>query len=144
MKLYAPLFALLLTTPVLAQTATDAATDGDGKSQEAMDTNDLSTRTGSVFYSDDAMMTPRSAEESKTMWSSLSAEDQEALKAQCANMPTEGAQTAETSAPADATSEPALPESEGAEAAVEPAPASTDYVSDAVRMKAVCEAIAAY
>lgn len=140
MKLYAPIFALLMVTPAFAQTETTA----EGNAQEAVDTAALSARTGSVFYSDDAMTTLRTPEEAKAKWSELSAEDQEALRAQCANMPTDGAQTAENTAPAEGTSEPSLPESEGAEAAVEPQPVASDFVADAVRMKAVCEAIGTY
>jgi hypothetical protein len=74
MKLYAPLAIALLTAPflaapVLAQTATDGAP--------------LSSRIGPVFYSDDSMATLRTADEIKTGWDSLSADDQGNLRARC-------------------------------------------------------------
>lgn len=158
MKLYAPLFAILLAAPVYAQTE---APEGSGETM--VDTNELSARVGTTFYSDEGMMTLRSAEEVQTGWSSLSAEDQEALRAQCANLPTDGAQTEDTSMPADTTSEPALPETEGAETAEtsEPAtgsapalpetegaetaetsaPAPTNFIADVARLQPVCDMI---
>jgi hypothetical protein len=154
MKLYAPLFVALLAAPAFAQT-------------EAVDPAELSTRSGSVFYSDDGMMTLRTAEEVKTRWAELPAEDQDALRAQCANLPTEGANTVEDTAPADTTSEPAEQPTEGANAVEDTAPADTtsepaeqptegagtvedtapanvNFVSDPVRMKAVCDMIASF
>lgn len=161
MKLYAPLFAVLLATPALAQT------EADGNAGNAIDTEGLSSRAGAAFYSDDSMVTLRTAEEAKTGWSSLTAEDQQALRDQCANLPTEGAETAETTAPADTTSQPALPETEGAETAENTAPAdttsepspqptegaetpenstpmATNFVADPVRLRAVCDMIGGF
>ncbi len=161
MKLYAPLFAVLLAAPALAQT------EADGNAGNAIDTEGLSTRSGAAFYSDDGMVTLRTAEEAKVGWSSLTAEDQQALRDQCANMPTEGAQTAETTAPADTTSAPALPESEGAqtedtsapadttsepspqptegaETAENSTPMATNFVADPVRLRAVCDMISGF
>lgn len=161
MKLYAPILAVLLAAPVLAQT------EADGNAGNAIDAADLSARSGAVFYSDDGMVTLRTAEEAKTGWAKLSAEDQQALRDQCANLPTEGAGTAETSAPAEATSEPALPETEGAQTAENSAPAATtsepapqpteganspenstpmatNFVADPVRLRAVCDMIGGF
>lgn len=158
MKLYAPLLAVLLAGPALAQT------EADGNAGNAIDTEGLSTRTGAAFYSDEGMVTLRSGEEAKTSFAALSAEDQEALRVQCANLPTNGAMTAETSAPADTTSEPSEQPTEGAMTAETSAPAdttsdpseqptegamteeisapsATNFVADPVRLKAVCDMI---
>lgn len=154
MKLYAPLFAVLLAAPAFAQT-------------DAVDPAELSTRSGSVFYSDDGMMTLRPAEEAKTRWSELSAEDQEAIRAQCANMPTDGAMSEEVTQPADTASEPSEQPTEGAMEADVSEPADTtsepseqptegsmtaetsmapdsNYLADMTRLRPVCDMIASF
>jgi hypothetical protein len=70
MKLYAPLFVTLLAAPVFAQTT-------------AMDNSDLSSRVGTSFYSDDTMMTLRDTADIQTQWTTISAEDQAAIRARC-------------------------------------------------------------
>ncbi len=161
MKLYAPLFAVLLAAPALAQT------EADGNAGNAIDSEGLSSRSGAAFYSDDGMVTLRSAEEAKAGWSSLTPEDQQALRDQCANLPTEGAQTAEntapadttstpspqptegaqteeTTAPADTTSTPSPQPTEGAETAENSTPMATNFVADPVRLRAVCDRIGGF
>jgi hypothetical protein len=151
MKLYAPLFAVLLATPALAQT-------------EAVDPAELSTRAGSAFFSDDGMMTLRTAEDAKVRWAELRAEDQEALRAQCANLPTDGANTEDTTVPADTTSEPSEQPTEGANTVEDTAPADTtsepseqptegantaetttppetNFIADVARLQPVCDMI---
>lgn len=161
MKFYAPLLAVLLAAPALAQT------EADGNAGNAIDSEALSTRSGPAFYSDEGMITLRTAEEAKVGWTALTPEDQQALRDQCANLPTEGAQTAENTAPAATTSDPALPESEGAqtedtstaadttsepspqptegaETAENSTPMATNFVADPVRLRAVCDMIGGF
>lgn len=129
MKLYATVFTVLLTFPAIAQSDGDSAAD-----KEAM--KEMSTRTGTTFYSDDTMTTMRSADEIKSGWTTLSVEDQDAIRARC---------TALTSMEPSKGNDAAGEGADGADAADSSGTTSAEdlgYMGDDVRMREICAAVA--
>jgi hypothetical protein len=129
MKFYATVFTVLLAFPAIGQTGGDSAAD-----KEAM--KEMSTRTGTTFYSDDTMTTMRSADEIKSGWTTLSAEDQDAIRARCTALtsmePSKGDGT--TGEAADGTA--AAGDSSGTTTAED-----LGYMGDEVRMREICTAV---
>ena len=126
MKLYAPILVAMLAVPAFAQTdSTDSTKPEDT----------LSLRTGTAFYTDDSNMTMRSAEEIQTNWTTMSAEDQAAVRATCENLPAPATELQPSKGAGDATS---TNDSSGTTTAED-----MGYMADPVRMQAVCDATAA-
>ncbi|WP_103257807.1 hypothetical protein [Tabrizicola aquatica] len=144
MKLYAPLLALALAAPAFAQTATTEGTADVGVAADVgvnaeVDTG-LSTRVGTVFYSDTEMTTLRTPTEITAQWSTLSPEDQTALRTRCETL-MNAASEMEPSKGADAVEADA----EGSAAVTTDSGSTTSedlgFVYDDTRMRPVCEAI---
>ncbi len=124
MKLTTSLFLALLAAPAFSQTTT---TEGS----VAVDIDpELSARVGTVFYSDTGMTTLRTSDEIKTEWSSISTEDQDAIRARCTALATAPASSGDSTGPATG---------DGANAA-----ADVNFMADDVRMQAICEVIKDY
>lgn len=144
MKLYAPLFAVLLAAPAFAQTAT---TEGDTMS--ATDQAELSTRVGSTFFSDDAMTTLRPSADIQAQWSTLSPADQDALRARCTALigmePSKGDGSGDATATDAGSASDSSSGSDSTEAADQSDTTTAEdmgFIMDDVRMRPVCEAIA--
>lgn len=122
MKLYASLLAALIAFPAFAQTETPESPD------DSM--IELSNRTGSVFFSDESMMTMRSSEEIQGQWSTLSVDDQAAIRARCEEL--------KTAAGIETTT--------GGETTMQNDTTATNmaYMSDDARMAPICDMISAY
>lgn len=126
MKLYATLLAVLIAVPALAQTETDPAKNSETSADE------LSNRTGSIFFSDESMTTMRTGDEIKTQWSTLSVEDQDAIRARCEEMMAAETGT-ETSTDGTATAQTDTGTT-----------GDMGYMSDAARMGPICEMVSTY
>ncbi len=139
MKLYVPLFAMLLAVPAFAQDETGTPS---GNRDTTMD-SEMSTRLGTSFYSDEGMTTLRTADEIKTLWTSISAEDQTALRARCEAMGTVSAEGSGDGTASSSGTEADATGSENANDADAITPAEDPgFFGDDTRMSSVCEAIA--
>jgi hypothetical protein len=134
MKLYAPLLAVLLAVPAVAQTT--SGTDAN----DPEDT--LSLRAGTAFYTDDTYTTMRSAEELQTNWATLSVEDQTAIRTRCDEIiaaatemePSNGGNAVEGATDGAVTAD----ESSSTEAE------DMGFMADETKLRPLCDAIAGY
>jgi len=136
MKLYAPLLAMVLAVPAFAQTTTTEGTADVGVGIDL--DNGLSTRVGTAFFTDTDMTTLRSSSEIQAQWSTLSPEDQTALRTRCEALmnrasemePSKGADAVEADGSASVTTDSGSTTAE-----------DMGFVYDDTRMRPVCEAI---
>ncbi|OZA07651.1 MAG: hypothetical protein B7Y02_13625 [Rhodobacterales bacterium 17-64-5] len=154
MKLYASLLALIIAVPAFAQTeTTDPAKNSDTAPAGAPDStlDELSNRTGTVFFSDEAMTTMRSGDEIEAQWSTLSVEDQDAIRARCDEMTaaagtdttTGGGTTMQNDTAATGTdtgTDTGVATGTGTDAGA----TSMAYLSDDTRMAPICDMISTY